>query len=162
MLTQERLKELLSYDPETGEFRWLVSKGTAVKGSVAGSRNSDGYICIQVAGRSYRAHRLAWLYVCGVWPIKDLDHIDRDRTNNLIENLREATRTENNCNVGLQSNNTTGFKGVSFHKANVKYLARANLNGKSIYLGLFPTAELASAAYQAFALANHNSFYRSC
>lgn len=158
MLTAGRLKELLSYDPETGEFRWLVSSGRVFKGSVAGCL-SKGYIQIRVDNQAYRAHRLAWLYVHGVWPTKEIDHIDSARPNNRIANLREATRTENLRNIGLQSHSTTGYKGVS--KAANKYLACATLNSKKIHLGHFPTAELASEAYQTFAKANHGEFYRT-
>ena len=159
MLTQERLKKLLSYSPDTGEFGRLVARGPRSKGAAAGSL-SHGYIQIMLDRRVYRAHRLAWLYTHGVWPVRDIDHIDGNKANNQIKNLREATDSENNCNVGLKSNNTTGYKGVHFYKARNRFQAYAKINGKRIHLGYFPTAELASEAYQTFAKANHGEFYR--
>ena len=158
-LIAERLGELLSYEPETGVFRWRVSRGPAVAGSVAGSLTTYGYIKIKVDGRFYRAHRLAWIYVHGVWPSKDLDHKDENKANNRLKNLREASSSQNGFNVGIRTHNTTGFKGVCHHSGG-KFQASAKLNGKRTHLGLFITAELASEAYQAFAKANHGDFYK--
>ena len=160
MLTQERLKELLSYDPETGVFRWLTHSGRATSGDKAGSL-SKGYLYISVDKQKYLAHRLAWLYINGSWPTKDIDHRDTDSSNNRFFNLREATKPENLRNVGLRSHNASGFKGVHFNKAAGKFQAGARLNGKYNYLGCFTTAELASEAYQAFAKANHGDFYNA-
>lgn len=87
MLTVERLRELLDYDPETGVFRWKEPRRKCRVGEVAGSLRKDGYVKIQVDGRFYQAHRLAWLCVYGVWP-SAIDHIDGNRANNAIANLR--------------------------------------------------------------------------
>jgi outer membrane protein assembly factor BamB len=161
MLTQERLKELLSYDPETGEFKWLVQISNRVpKGSLAGSLHHTGYHHIRIDKRCYSAHRLAWLYVKGVWPIACLDHKDTDKANNRFINLREATTRENALNVTLNSNNTSGYKGVSFDKATGKYKAYVGVAGKKKRLGSFVTAELASEAYQTYARTHHGEFYR--
>lgn len=101
-LTPERLRCLLSYDQGTGLFTWLIDRGNgACAGQRAGTvdRNS-GYVLVQIDGRQYRAHRLAWLYVHGRWPRPLIDHIDRNRANNRISNLREATSAINNSNTG--------------------------------------------------------------
>jgi hypothetical protein len=107
MLTQERLKELLFYDPDTGIFTWRVNRGRGpggctlggkLKGKVAGSLHPDNRIFIHIDRRMYGAHRLAFLYVYGRWPEPEVDHIDRDMSNNRISNLREATRRQQNGN----------------------------------------------------------------
>jgi hypothetical protein len=116
MITYERVHELLDYDPKTGIFTWKVGRGGRRFGRVAGNKRSDGYIKIQIDGRSYLAHRLAWLYIYGYLPEHDVDQIDRDPSNNRIDNLREVSRTCNLRNCGNHSSNTSGVKGVSFHK----------------------------------------------
>lgn len=151
MLTQERLKELLSYDLESGEFRWRVERRGAAKGNIAGRLTASGYNHISIDSSSYYAHRLAWLYVHSVWPTRDIDHIDADKANNRLKNLREVTRTQNLFNTGLWSHNTSGYKGVHYRKSSGKYMAYAQLEGKTKHLGSYTTAELASEAYQAFA-----------
>lgn len=144
----KRVHELLDYDPESGVFTWRVSAGTASAGSIAGSINGTGYRQIWVENKSYKAHRLAWLYVHGAWPSRELDHINQIRDDNRIANLREATRSENCLNKPLQSNNSSGFRGVSWYPPSGMWVARIKRNGKQKHLGYFPTAEAASAAYQ--------------
>lgn len=113
MLTQAKLKELLEYDPISGVFRRKINIGGAKIGDIAGTDNGDGYMKIRVAGKSYKAHRLAWLYVMGRWPKNDIDHINGVRCDNRIINLREATRAENKQNTRkANSNNRTGLLGV--------------------------------------------------
>lgn len=103
MITQEELKESLHYDPDTGIFTWRKSKGPAKKGTVAGKiYKSHPYIKIGVCRHSIDAHRLAWLYVYGEWPTMDIDHINRDPTDNRICNLRHVSRSENNRNRVLR------------------------------------------------------------
>jgi hypothetical protein len=140
MLTQSRLKELLDYQPLTGLFYWR-------NGKVAGWDDASGYIQISVNGRQYRAHRLAWLYMTGAWPNGLIDHRDTNRSNNRWDNLRPATHSQNHANAPLRSDNSSGFKGVCLHKKTGKYKAAIQVNRKSIYLGLFPTPELAHDAY---------------
>jgi len=94
MLTQQRLKEVLVYNPCSGTFRWRKSRLKAKAGKLAGCRRSDGYLLIKIDGRSYRAARLAWFYTYGEWPT-EIDHINRDQTHDSIWNLRNATRIEN-------------------------------------------------------------------
>lgn len=110
-LTQERLKELLHYGPNSGLFMWRVDRrGTAKAGQWAGRTNSKGYVEISVDGKRYKAHRLAWLYTHGVWPKGQIDHKDRDRAGNWIDNLRDVTQSVNLKNTGAQKNNTSGVK----------------------------------------------------
>ena len=147
MITQKRLKELLDYDPETGVFTWRVGRtGTAKNGSVAGSFDSDGYSQIKVDNRLYKSHRLAWLYVHGEFPLHQIDHINRVRTDNRIENLRPATNLENHQNQSKRRDNTSGVVGVYWHKRDRKWQASIRLNGRHIHIGCFDTIEKAAAA----------------
>lgn len=150
MLTQARLKELLHYHAESGIFRWRVPNGCIKAWQVAGCLTRDGYGKIKVDRKTYLAHRLAWRYVHGEWPVDQIDHINGCRTDNRICNLREATGKENTQNRRRPaSNNTTGFLGVSLLKGNKKYQARIRVGGKLRYLGSFKTAEQAHAVYLA-------------
>lgn len=149
-LTQERLKELLHYDPETGHFTWRVSSGRVAAGAVAGSFDGCGYRVISVERKLHRAHRLAFLYMTGSFPPDCVDHVNRDRANNQWANLRPATRRENQGNTGLQSNNTSGYRGVSWHKKAGKWRAEGACGGHVKYLGLFASLEEAASAAQAW------------
>lgn len=160
MLTQAELKSQLNYNEETGIFTRLLSNSPRVKiGDIAGYKHICGYLQIMVNRKQYLSHRLAWLYVYGEFSKNDIDHINCIKDENWILNLREATRSENKCNVGTQKNNTSGFKGVNFHKASNKWIARADLNGKRYNLGSFITPELANKAYQEFAKKHHGEFF---
>jgi hypothetical protein len=133
-LTEERLRELLHYNQETGLFTWRLWRGnTALAGGIAGYVAKGGYVQISVDGLDYRAHRLAWLYMTGRWPFPQCDHEDRDRSNNKWGNLREATRTENPRNQMRKR----GFKGCTWYKRNQKWAAYINIDCKRIFLGLF-------------------------
>src|SRR3990167_927341 len=96
--THERVRELLAYDRKTGIFRWKVVRHRVPIGSIAGSKHCDGYWQIRMDGHLYMAHRLAWLWVFGVWPITMIDHKNGDKACNCIENLREATKSQNKAN----------------------------------------------------------------
>jgi hypothetical protein len=148
MTTQERLKELLSYDPETGVFTRLVGRSgpNARAGDVAGCNNGQGYVRIYVDGKPYKAHRLAWFYTHGVWP-SEMDHKNGNRSDNRIANLREVTRAENKANSSAYKNNTSGYVGVSLHKKSGQWIAQIQKDGKKQGLGYFPTPEVARAAY---------------
>lgn len=133
-ITQQQLKEVLDYNETTGEFTWKVTRSNrAKKGKVAGYKNGQGYWCIKVFGAKYLTHRLAWLYVHGEWPEQEIDHINHDRADNRLCNLRPATRKENSRNAGLRSNNTSGKTGVSL----VKHSGRWKSSIEGIHLGLF-------------------------
>lgn len=157
MLTQERLKELLDYDPDTGVFVWRVSRGGINKDTQAGSKLSNGYIYISISKRRYYTHRLAWLYVHGCWPTNQIDHINRVRDDNRICNLREATPSENQWNGGKYKNNTSGLLGVQCIKSSGKWKAQITIHGIVKNLGHFNTPEEANAAYVR-AKAEHHKF----
>ena len=136
MITQKELKELLYYDPISGVFTWLKPKqGRKKSGSVGGG--SAGYIEIHINGRKYQAHRLAWLYIYGVWPEHQIDHINHIVSDNAIGNLREATHQENGRNQSLNSRNTSGVCGVSWDNVYEKWLSQIGVNGRAINLGRF-------------------------
>lgn len=145
-LTQAQLKELLNYDPETGDFTWKVSRGrNAIAGSKAGCAKKDGYVVIRLNGIGYLAHRLAWLYVHGRFPEKLIDHIDQNGYNNRISNLREACLSLNALNCSA-ANGKTGHRGVYLHTVVNRYYAQISLGGKNKHLGMFDTLEQAIAA----------------
>lgn len=147
-LTVERVRELLSYNKETGQLTWRRSRGNRKGGAVAGSIDTNGYISVGIERRIYRAHRLAWLIVFGTWPEIDIDHIDVDKTNNRWDNLRLANGTINGFNrVAPTSRNKAGRLGVS--KRGGSYGASIHLGRQHIWLGTFKTPEEAHAAYVA-------------
>ena len=142
-LSADYVREIISYSPETGEFHWKwrsdasnqVNSRRAGKraGAKAGKRNK--YLCVGVNGRSYQAHRLAWLIVTGDWPDRHIDHRDLDSLNNKWSNLRLATQSQNSANRRKHRNNTSGLKGVSWHKRIGQYVCNIGFNNKLVYLG---------------------------
>lgn len=160
-ITQKQLKHLFSYDSATGVFSRITDNKYAMnaKRGPAGY-NSAGYIRIKISGKSYSAHRLAWLFVYGHFPSRDLDHINGVKNDNRIANLRECTMSQNQSNRRLQRNNSTGVKGTSFHKTSGKYQCRVTKNGRQIYLGLFDSLDDAKTAYNKAAEAHHGEFAR--
>lgn len=148
MLTQERLRELLEYNPDTGIFVRRVSLNNKIPvGSVAGSLHVTGYQLITVESKKYRAHRLAWLYMTGEWP-QEIDHIDHVKDNNRFANLRLASRSENCLNIKRKTNNTSGIKGVSWHGRLKKWSAQITYQKKNRHLGYFETREDAAEFVQ--------------
>ena len=154
-ITKEEVLEVLEYEQESGIFRWKNPRQGIATGSVAGWNHAGGYRRIQIKESQYLIHRLVWLVETGVLPDSDIDHIDRDKSNNRFSNLRIATNSQNQQNTNGRSDNTSGFKGVHFHKATKKYSARIRINGERKELGLFETAELAHHAYKAASLEYH-------
>jgi hypothetical protein len=144
-MTREELAKYLRYDPGTGLFTRLVTRGGKIAGSIAGFvRRKDGYVQIADA----LAHRLAWLYVHGEWPQHEIDHINGIRADNRWANLREASRTLNNQNRHrAHRNNALGVMGVRLDGKT--FIARIRVNKKLIRLGRFNTQAAASAAYMA-------------
>lgn len=148
MITQERLKELVSYDPETGWLTWQDKSRCkrAEFGDRAGWVNWNGYIRLCLDYRIYVVHRLAWLYVHGEWPIEMLDHINGDRSDNRISNLRLANKSENQQNKRkAASNSKTGLLGA--FPSDGRFRAKIVLGKKAKNLGMHDTAEEAHTAY---------------
>lgn len=148
-LTQERLKQLLHYDPETGVFTRKTANSRWRVGSVAGTVDRKGYRQISINEKKYAAHRLAWFYVHGVWPPDDIDHKNRRTDDNRIANLRPATRSQNNANMRRHRDNAVGLKGVSWSKSVKKWQAQFRFRKENYHLGYFGSPEAAHAAYLA-------------
>ena len=148
MLTQERLKELLHYDPDTGIFTNLTQRAKRVKKGAVAGWNDNGYVRIEILGKTYRAHRLGWLYMYGAFPKKGIDHINGNKFDNRIVNLREASDLQNGQNQhNPTKRNTSGYLGVSWSKRENKFVAQIRVNGKGRQIGFFNTAEEAHEAY---------------
>ena len=145
-LTQTRLKPLLDRNPEAGIFIFKISRGGKAKGTIAGTQTFNGYRQIAIDGKLYYEHRLAWLYMHGVWPTDQLDHINNDRSDNRLCNLREASQSENNAN-GLPRVGRIGLRGAYYIEERRKWLAQIVANYQTIFLGYYDTAEKAHEAY---------------
>lgn len=150
-LTAARLRELLSYDPDTGTFRWRYSRQKAKAGSVAGSlHRTAGYILIGIDGHHHYAHRLAWLYTTGGWPSNTIDHIDGDRKNNRWSNLRDVPHSVNVENVRKpRRHSASQLLGARQCKKSGRWDSHITINKRLIYLGSFATAREAHEAYLA-------------
>lgn len=148
MITQDRLKELLHYCPETGVFTWKIPGRGRQKNKYVGSINGAGYLDIRLDYDLYRSHRLAWLYVYGEFPLNGIDHINGVITDNRIVNLREATNSQNQQNLKkCRKHNASGFLGAHFDKQRGKYKAVIDINKKRYELGFFSTPEEAHEVY---------------
>ena len=158
LLTAERLREVLGYDPETGAFTWRVTRGKARRGRDAGYRDARGYIHIRIYGALYKAHRLAWFFVCESWPESQMDHVNRDKGDNRIHNLRQATNFENQRNGDVQSNNTSGFTGVRWDKKTSKWHSYITVFGRQKNLGFYASRADAIAARKAGETQHHGDF----
>jgi len=140
MITQEKLKKYLHYNPDSGVFTWVnktSSKSRVKIGSIAGTLHHDGYIMIALNKKQYGAHRLAWLYTYGTYPNQQIDHINQVRDDNRLENLREVSAKTNTHNRGTSGRNTSGCMGVVWDKRASRWQARINVDGKRIFLGMF-------------------------
>lgn len=139
------IRALFAYNPNTGVITRLASKRTDTIGPVRPLTNGNGYLVVYAMGRLFRAHRIAWVLMTGEWPTHDIDHINRDRTDNRWVNLREATRGQNLRNAGIKKSSGTGLKGVAAHGE--RFAAYIRLNGKKKHLGVFDTAVEAHQEY---------------
>jgi len=138
----------LKYDPDIGVFTWLSDGTRGVKaGDVAGTKLRQGYIMLSVAGKKMLAHRVAWLFVNGEFAQGNIDHINRNKSDNRIANLRLASPEQNAQNRLKNSKNTSGYKGVTWHKRDAKWQAAITVKGKVIHLGYFARVEDAYSAY---------------
>jgi hypothetical protein len=161
-LAHKRLKELLFYDPETGLFTRLVRTSNNIKiGDVAGTKLNTGYISISIDGQYCLAHRLAWFYINGAWPKDQIDHINLDRADNRIANLREASNGQNMANGSKRADNKSGAKGVCWCPKRKKWRASLQLNSKHVYLGRYSTLEEAAAAYRKAATEYRGEYART-
>lgn len=143
-LTQERLRYVVSFDADTGIFTRLTKAAQCVTlGEVAGGLDTQGYVRINIDGKKYLAHRLAWLYEKGTWPRSCIDHINGDRKDNRMKNLREASHSQNMQNQSMKN----GSVGTCYHKAIKKWQSYIYVNRRQIQLGYFETQEQAHSAY---------------
>lgn len=158
-LSYDRLLEVLQYDFDVGIFIWKIKiSNRTIIGSEAGNIDiSTGYRRIQIDGKRYQAHRLAWFYITKEWPHTTLDHIDNNKNNNTICNLRLCTETDNQHNKPSY-NNTTGFKGVSKHIGG-KFVASFSHNRYTYYCGIYMSAEEAFERYKIKAKEIMGEFY---
>jgi len=152
LVSAQQVREMFFYDPNSGIFTRLIGGGNRMAGSTVGSNDMYGYKTVRInivgkrSGKSYKLHRLAWLYVYGTWPIGDIDHINGDRSDNRISNLRDVSRQTNLQNQRMAKNNkSTGLLGVYPDKN--RFTAKISVNNKSVHLGNFNTALEASEAY---------------
>jgi len=137
VITERRLKEVLSYSATTGLFVWNIKKADNITiGEQAGCDGTNGYRTVMIDGKNYQAHHLAWLYIYGEMPTM-LDHRDQDKHNNRISNLIKTTKIKNAQNCYLSKVNKTGFTGVFFDKIRKRYQVSIRVNGRNIFLGRF-------------------------
>lgn len=165
----ERLRELLSYDPETGVLTWRLQPGTSrstvgfnnkCAGKTAGTINPDGYVVVGIAKKYYLAHRLIWKLVTGNDPADIIDHEDTNRTNNRWLNLREASNGPNIQNSRIRKDNKSGIKGVHWDKHHNAWKATLGLNGEQIALGHFKDINEAGEARRIASEKMHGQFAR--
>jgi hypothetical protein len=177
-LTAEEARAILEYDP-SGVFAWRARRpemfisgahsaewqcrnwNSRRAGKLAGTLHPGGHIIIRIFKINYKAHRLAWLIVTGEWPEVEIDHANGIGSDNRFVNLRKATHAQNGANRGAQSNNTSGFKGVDYHKQTNKWRARIKVNGIDFHLGLYDNKEDAAIVYKKAAIDHCGEFARS-
>ncbi len=145
----EQVKREVHYDPETGVFTRLQKTCRTPAGAIATFGRGDGYLRVNVCGRTVYAHRLAWFYMTGELPSAQIDHRDRNPSNMAFANLREATCAQNNQNKMKPKGDRSGYIGVSLHKQSGLWRARINLAGKTLLNSYHKTAEEARDAYLA-------------
>jgi hypothetical protein len=157
--TIDELRSAIGYDPDTGVFTRKAAYGRAKAGAVLGTKMRTGYLSVCFKGQSFKAHRLAWFYVHGVMPSSPIDHVNGDRTDNRIENLRCGGFATNNQNrLKPQRNNTSGFLGVGWSKTSKKWKAQITVDNQTKHLGHYNTPEEAHEAY----LAAKRKYHKGC
>lgn len=173
IINADEVRAMLDYDPASGIFVWKArpinyfhdvrafnSWNARYAGKVAGTKKSGGYRHIRLGGGRYEEHRLAWLYIKGKWPKNSIDHINGDSGDNRFANLREATCSQNQSNVGLRQDNTSGTKGVYWCSDRLKWRACISVKGRRLNLGHFENIQEAAAAYAGAARENFGEFVR--
>lgn len=136
-MNAEQVRAELDYNPETGELRRRISRAQAKAGDIAGYVCKNGYRYISIGNKEHLAHRLAWLIVHGQWPVGELDHINRNRSDNRLCNLRDVSHSDNCRNTPTRRHNTSGHRGVYWHKPSGLWLVLAHLRGKQYSLGYY-------------------------
>ena len=160
-INPEILKEYFTYDQNTGKLYWRVFRNSqAMKNQEAGGVGTGGYRRVKIMGRLYPNSHIVFALCYGRYPDKFLDHVDQDKLNNRIDNLREATRPENGFNRGKNKNNSSGFKGVNYHKKDKLFVARIGVENNRVRLGAYSTSEEAALAYNFAAVHFHGEFAR--
>lgn len=161
LLTAQKLRSLLSYDSDTGKFlNKIKRKGVAI-GTEAGYINNYGYLVIEISRMPYQAHRLAWLYMTGEWPVELIDHENGNKSDNSWSNLRPASYAQNNANSKTSSRNRSGQRGVLFIEKDNLWRAQLNKNGKPVHLSWHKTFENAKAAYLTASFQHHGEFRKN-
>lgn len=157
VITQERLKQLLNFNPETDEFTRKTTVGSRKAGTKAGTIARNGYVNIVIDRRSYLGHRLAWLWMTGNFPVNEVDHINHARSDNRWVNLRDVPRSVNHENrVNARKGSKTGVLGVRYSPRRHHFFSEIKVDGRYLYLGSFKTLEEARAAYLEAKRKHHN------
>ena len=166
-LSADYVRSILDYDKETGNLRWKPRQtrrglwNIKFAGKIAGTSETDGRRKIVLKGKPYQHSHVAWVIVTGEWPRHEVDHLDTNPANNKWSNLREATRVQQLHNRCVMGNSTTGLKGVHKNKHGTTYNARIRVKGRRLFVGNFPTAEDAHAAYCIAASKYYGEFART-
>lgn len=148
--TQEELKSIFEYNPESGVVKWKDGVSNMVKGSVAGCINKSGYKIVTIKGKSFRLQRMIWIFMFGYIPSGYfIDHINGNKTDNRLQNLRLATNSQNQQNRPAPKNSSSGYRGVTYHKAVNKWMARICHKGQRKTIGFYDSPEDAYEAYKA-------------
>ena len=159
-LTYEYVSSILNYDPNTGILTNKFNRGPRARAGQEAGCSVGGYRKVVLAGKPRYSHRIAWLLYYGELPVGSLDHINLNRSDNRMSNLREANCLQNSHNTGLLSTNTSGYRGVSFNKKAKKYVAQIRINGIRQYIGSYNTALEASTVYNELAKQTRGEFYK--
>ena len=161
MITYQQARKLLTYNSKTGELRWRNPVGHQTTGSV-GTPDGKGYLQVHIRPRLYRVHRLIWLWKTGEWPAEQIDHKNGIRDDNRWCNLRLANQQQQNWNQKIYGRkNKTGIKGVFWHEECKGYAAVIHAKGQKLWLGAYPTPELAAVAYRQAAKKYFGEFARA-
>ena len=154
------IRQYFNYNPETGELRWRIGSRRRPAGELAGTpaKTEKGRVIVGFQGKTYKAHILIWVLQTGEWPSHQIDHINEDPSDNRWGNLRAATKSQNMRNIAKIKSNTSGHKGVGFHRPTSKWRATIQVDGVQYHLGLFKTMEEAIEAYANAAKKLHGLF----